>query len=241
MFVVERQGGNMIDTTVAVTQTTNISTWQAILASQLTPMHILIGLGVGVVAYMLYLALSNPKLYEERFNIKSKYKKQLRGYMKDSMAVIHNKSVEGARNVIKQASLDKCITCGMDEADFQLNAYDTRLEIVLNQYLLDAIFAALYTNGWHSLDEQQREAYYESKGGLLYDNVVEHMYNYKRHFPYILDSSMERFKRDYAIKIFKDIVIFYSACEKNEAEELDKLSYRYNKFLQFVHWVTRHK
>lgn len=224
-----------------VTTSIVINNWQTFLLSKLSSTEILYMFIALLLGYMLYLALSNPSLYEERYNIKSKYKKRLRKYIKDSIATIHNKSVEGARNVIKSVNLSKCDLCGNDPVDVQLNSYDTRLELVLRDTLIDGIFDAIFENGYHDLSPIELENYFNSTGGLLYDNVVEVMFLYERHFPDIINHATERFSKDYAIKIFKDIILFYLDCQQKEGKELTELSYRYNKLKQLYHFITRKK
>lgn len=195
--------------------------------------EVLVFVIVAFFLYLIYLKLTGTEYCENAVAIKSKHKKRLRRYIRDSISSIHTSSMEGARKILKGSN--------PSDSDTQMALYDQQLHIILITYLQDSIFIALFENGFDKLSPTELDLYIQKKGSLLFHMVQEKMMTFDHRFPDIVNSPNARYKEEQAVKVYGDIVKLYLKLKKSEQAELNKLRADYLLIGKIIGFFKKNK
>lgn len=178
--------------------------------------------------YMIWLKMNGSHHWEELYTIKSKYKKYLRNYIRDSLSYIHVTCMDNARHHCKDHR--------------QLATFELRLADILRGYLTDAVFVALFENGFEHLDEEDLIRYIDAKGSLLFSLVDEQLNKFGYQYELISNLNDDLiFTEEQGVQVYGDVVRKFLKLKKLEKKELLDIKQRYTVIGFFKHFFKKGK
>ena len=194
-----------------------------------------------VIVGLIYLVTLKSKMftyYDRMTELRDKNAAALKSFIHDSMDTVLIKSLHVARGILSSVDEAPCDrACGIIPLSSEYGAYEARLELTLHVYLVDLIYEAIYSNGFHHFNDREMEDYVNNKGELLVEMVKSKMAVWHHHFPHILDAEDVRYDNSEGVQLYKAIIRRYDSIKKQE--KIDIADIKKDVYDIKLPWVKR--